>query len=264
MKLDLDEEDSLGISSETPDGISHDLDICVIRLPHISNYTDITPLTLHPAMGIRYADSVRTLGKPNLIILPGTKNTIADLKWLKDNGLYDAILSANKEGTAVLGICGGYQMLGEVVSDPLGVESDEKEECEGLGLLPVKTVLKKEKTKCQSRAKGVGAFEGVDLLGYQIHNGSTQVSGARAFCILDDGKEEGAVCGNVYGTYLHGVFDSGKPVSVLADLLLNAAGKEPVNYKMENAFDHRKGQLDALAFTVRSSLDMDEIRRYVG
>ena len=155
-------------------------------------------------------------------------------------------------------------MLGEVVSDPYGVESDEKEECEGLGLLPVKTVLKKEKTKCQSRAKGVGAFEGVDLLGYQIHNGSTQVSGARAFCILDDGKEEGAVCGNVYGTYLHGVFDSGKPVSVLADILLNAAGKEPVNYKMENAFDHRKGQLDALSFTVRSCLDMDEIRRYVG
>lgn len=121
MELDLDEEDSLSFRLGAQGGKAP-LDVAVIRLPRISNFTDFDPLQRHPAVGLRYVDRAEELGRPDLVILPGTKSTLADLRWLRQCGLEAAILKLASRGTPVMGICGGYQMLGRKLSDPLGVE----------------------------------------------------------------------------------------------------------------------------------------------
>ena len=143
MNLDLDEEDSLS-SRLGAQGGKAPLDVAVIRLPRISNFTDFDPLQRHPAVGLRYVDRAEELGRPDLVILPGTKSTLADLRWLRQCGLEAAILKLASRGTPVMGICGGYQMLGRKLSDPLGVEGGGS--MDGMGLLDTTTVFSSEKT----------------------------------------------------------------------------------------------------------------------
>ena len=259
MKIDIDDEDSLAPRLEKTETAGRPLDIAVIRLPHVSNFTDFSPLEEHPAVGVRYVNRVEQLGRPDLIILPGTKNTMGDLRWLREMGLAEEILVLHGSGTAILGVCGGYQMLGRSLSDPENAESGGT--AEGLGLVPCETVFTGKKTRTRRQAVcDAGPFAGARLEGYEIHMGRTR-SAAAPFCIMEDGTEDGAVAENVFGTYLHGLFDSGELVERVAGWLAERKGIRIPEQKTENRAAYRNRQYDLLADTVRSSLDMKTIEQ---
>ena len=154
------------------------LDIAILRLPHVSNFTDFIPLEQHPLLGVRYVQRTRQLGAPDLVILPGTKNTMDDLRWLRESGLEAAVLRLSAAGTPVLGVCGGYQMLGEQLCDPAGEESGTPCTLRGLALLPTDTVFNAEKQLRQTHATAEAIpFAGAKLTGYEIHAGRTTVQG---------------------------------------------------------------------------------------
>lgn len=259
IKVDIDDEDSLSprLGRERADRL---LDIAVIRLPHISNFTDFAPLEQHPDMGVRYVDKAENLGRPDLLILPGTKNTISDLNWLREQGMEPAIKALAEMETPILGICGGYQMLGQSLSDPEGIECAGT--VEGLRLLPCKTVFSARKER--SRRSAVienGPFAGTRLEGYEIHMGRTSIGEAGAFCRLDNDGSDGAVFGNVSGTYLHGLFDTGELVARLAGFLAKRRGLALKPVSIEPRAAYRQRQYDLLAEAVRTSLDMERIYR---
>ena len=259
MKIDIDDEDSLAPRLEKTETAGRPLDIAVIRLPHVSNFTDFSPLEEHPAVGVRYVNRMEQLGRPDLIILPGTKNTMGDLRWLREMGLAEEILVLHGSGTAILGVCGGYQMLGRSLADPEDAESGGT--AEGLGLLPCETVFTGKKTRTRRQAVcDAGPFAGARLEGYEIHMGRTR-SAAAPFCIMEDGTEDGAVAENVFGTYLHGLFDSGELVERVAGWLAERKGIRIPEQKTENRAAYRNRQYDLLADTVRSSLDMKTIEQ---
>jgi adenosylcobyric acid synthase len=213
------------------------VDVAVLRLPHIANFDDFAPLEAEPGVGLRYVDDADDLGWPDVVILPGTKTTIADLEWLRRTRLAERVVGLAAAGAAVVGICGGYQMLGRRLVDPDGVESPERPDVPGLGLLPVETVFRAEKTIRQVQGQVVlaegplGAARGTAVTAYEIHMGQTvPCAGVRvgtgdpggrgdpgdpgqdvwpAF-LLDGGRADGTAVsgGRVFGTYLHGVMDN--------------------------------------------------------
>ena len=261
VRTEIDDEDSLAPSLGRTEA-HKPLDAAVIRLPRISNFTDFSPLEQHPLLGVRYVSGPQTLGRPDVVILPGTKSTLDDLVWLRENGLEAAILKLAAAGVPVMGICGGYQMLGRTLSDPEGTEGGVPGAVvRGLGLLPVDTVFCAQKTRTRVEAQALaGPFAGARLEGYEIHMGKTWVDG-EPFCRLEDGRAEGCAAGNVYGTYLHGLFDTGEATARLADLLcktkgIDPAGAAPLSHR---AFQER--EFDRLAKAVRAALDMDAIYR---
>ena len=253
MELDLDEEDSLSQHfSARREG--KPLDVAVIRLPRISNFTDFAPLERHPAVGLRYVDRVQALVRPDLVILPGTKSTLADLSWLRRRGLDRAVLALAAAGTPVAGICGGYQMLGQRVDDPEGAEGGGSQE--GLGLLPVATRFSREKTRTRRRAAFpacTGLFaplEGCPLEGYEIHMGDSGPEGL--FSVRE----------NVLGTYLHGFFDTPELRDRLVSLLLARRGLTWTGETGdEDGQAYREEQYDKLAAALRASLDLEAVYR---
>lgn len=265
-KLDIDDEDSL---SERMGGDKAPalVGIAVIRLPRISNFTDFNALQRMPGVSLRYVSSGQKLGQPDLIIIPGSKNTMEDLLWMRQNGLEVLIKKHAAKGGAVIGICGGYQMMGETLSDPLGMESSGT--MEGIGLLPVETVFQSEKTTVQVEGQFQtinGIFDNltdIPFAGYEIHMGeSTLKNGAahvtkitRSGAVLFDGAQRG----NCFGTYIHGIFDKEVVSKAVVAALLHKKG-----YSSEDivAFDNEKykqQQYDLLADSVRQSLDMQTI-----
>ena len=259
LNVRIDDEDSLAPCLEQREA-RRPLDVAVIRLPHIANFTDFSPLERQTMLGLRYADRAGELGTPDLVILPGTKSTIDDLLWMRRNGLETAILRLAAGGTPVLGICGGYQMLGELITDADGVEGSVPA-LRGMGLLPCSTVFAPEKTLTRVRATAIGGpLDGVALEGYEIHMGATEVRG-EPFCRLDDGRTEGCRKGNVFGTYLHGLFDSGEAADRLTDWLCERKGIRRENAAAEPRQAYRGRQYDLLAAGVREALDMDAIYR---
>ena len=257
-RVDIDDEDSMSLRL-TRDTHRRPVDIGVIRLPHISNFTDFSPLEEHPALGVRYVSRSQALGDPDLIILPGTKSTMADLKWLRETGLASLIQRKAQAGVPVLGVCGGYQMLGKRISDPQGVEL--LGDIEGLGLLPVSTLFTPEKTRTRVAATvQAPAFSGAALDCYELHMGITQGE-APPFARLSNGKEEGAAQGLVFGTYLHGLFDSGALTERLAQWLLRRKGLEAPDRAIEPRDSYRQRQYDILADAVRKSLDIGALYR---
>ncbi len=231
MHLDLDEEDSL---SEQLNVRSHNkvLDVAVVRLPRISNYTDFAPLAAHDLVGVRYVSRPSELGDPDLLVLPGTKSTLRDLQWLRDTGLADAFCNAASHGTPTLGICGGYQMLGLSIADPCSTEGGGT--MDGLGLLPVRTTFEKSKHTVRSYGKvqdiggPLAQMEGATVSGYEIHMGTTtRESGTALLTIRSNNgqvREDGCALGNVYGCYLHGLFDEPEAGQALVEALLHAKG----------------------------------------
>ena len=154
LQVDLDEEDSLAelLSAKEGSRPGAELEVVVIRLPHLSNFTDFQTFLRFREVNLRYVREPSDLGKPDLIFLPGTKNTMQDLEWLRESGMEEAVLRANHSGSLLFGICGGYQMLGEVLEDPDGIEAGEGKKggsARGLGLLPMKTVFQKTKVRTQ-------------------------------------------------------------------------------------------------------------------
>ena len=260
--VEIDDEDSLSDRLAARSSRKM-LDAAVIRLPRISNFTDLSPLEHHPLVGVRYVSDPGRLGDPDLVIIPGTKSTLSDLRWLKDTGLAGLIRKLAEQGCPVLGICGGYQMLGRKVSDPGGTEGGG--ESEGLGLLPCSTVFTPEKARTRTRARITqGPFKGASLEGYEIHMGSTEREGGHAFALLEDGREDGTVCGNVFGTYLHGLFDTGELAEAAAQWLMERKGLKAEKSQAVSHRAYQEEQFERLSDRVSEALDMEAIRKIMG
>lgn len=266
LDVDVDDEDSLShrLSGGGKVGL---VDIAVVRLPRLSNFTDFNPLERMEEVTLRYVRNPRELGHPDLVLLPGTKNTMDDLRWLRESGMEAAVLKHASAGGAVIGICGGYQMLGNTVSDPDGVEGGGS--LRGLGLLPADTVFQGEKT----RTRVTGAFRapeglfrslaGVAFEGYEIHMGRTE-SGAAPLAEFTtqtgERRSDGLSAGNVWGCYVHGIFDKAEAAAALVNALLEAKGLEPGAASVDwQAYAQQ--QYDKLAAGLRASLDMKRIYR---
>ena len=268
LDVDIDDEDSLSSKLTGGERVGR-LDIAVIRLPRLSNFTDFNPLERMEGVGVRYVSNPGELGRPDLIILPGTKSTMDDLKWMRQNGLEALVLKHAARGGAVVGICGGYQMLGRVLSDPDGVESGGA--MAGMGLLPTETVFLGEKTRTRVSGtfrRGQGLFAGLDGVpfhGYEIHMGETTYLEetaplSRLTCLDGAEKADGAARGNVWGSYVHGIFDSGAFAQELVNALLSAKGLSPDAAAVDWE-TYQEEQYDKLAAGVRASLDMDRVYR---
>lgn len=268
LDVDIDDEDSLSSKLTGGDKVGR-LDIAVIRLPRLSNFTDFNPLERMEGVTVRYVSNPGELGHPDLIILPGTKSTMDDLKWMRQNGLEALVLKHAARGGAVVGICGGYQMLGRVLSDPDGVESGGT--MAGMGLLPTETVFLGEKTRTRvsgtfRRVEGIFAsLSGVPFHGYEIHMGETtylEDAGplSRLTCLDGTEKPDGAARGNVWGSYVHGIFDAGTFAQELVNALLTAKGLSPDAAAVDWE-TYQEEQYDKLAAGVRASLDMDRVYR---
>ena len=263
LHLDLDDEDSLSprLTRTRAEAL---IDIAVIRLPRISNFTDFNALDRFENVSVRYVNSSGELGRPDLILLPGTKNTMGDLLWLRQNGLEALIQKANASGTPVIGVCGGYQMLGEYIADPFNTEHGG--ELRGMGLLPVRTVFAQGKTRTRKDGT-VGRLEGffsplsgASFSGYEIHMGKTELTGGGAFSALSpDGSPDGAVRGTVLGSYVHGLFDSGDLAEKLVGLLLGRRGLSGAVSGGGDFAAYKERQYDLLADALRASLDMKMI-----
>ena len=261
MELALEDEDSL---TERFDRKKEGLiDIAVIHYPRISNFTDFNVFEQLPEVTVRYVTSISELHHPDLIFLPGSKNTMGDLKWMRQNGLEAAVKKLAEE-IPVFGICGGYQMLGETIADPDGVE--EGGSMRGMELLPVKTVLQKEKRRCQTEgsvgqiAGPLQEMSGKAFRGYEIHMGKTlskeETGGALSENqpVIRTGANP-----NVYGSYVHGLFDQAQIAGEVVQALARKKGVSMQDGQMEDYQSFKEKQYDKLADTLRLYLNMEEI-----
>lgn len=276
LQIDIEDEDSLterlkrSVSDETAL-----LEIVVIRTPRISNFTDFFPFENIKGAALRYVRKASDLGNPDMIILPGTKNTMEDLRWIRQNGLEASILKAAAGGTAIWGICGGYQMLGKIIRDPEGVEgSGQAAQMKGMGLLPAETVFTGVKTR--TRVTGVfrhieglfGTLSGMEFEGYEIHMGETtgelhHISRIHD-SVTDRASFDGMCLGNVCGTYVHGIFDR---EGILRAILKALAEKKGILPEMLGSVDlkqYKEEQYDLLADALRKHLDMEMIYNAIG
>ena len=272
LHVDIEDEDSLSERLTLPTEVQA-VDIAVVRIPRMSNYTDFNVFELIPGVSLRYVQSVAELKNPDMIIIPGTKNTIGDLKWLRQNGLEAEILKRAHAGTVIFGVCGGYQMLGKNLSDPYGVE--EGGDTAGLGLLAVETVFVEKKRTIQvnghfSEVQGIfSALSGHAFYGYEIHSGVTNFDPALALTqmkpihevgeISPEGSQNISDTMNVYGTYVHGVFDGEGIAKAVVEALLAKKGLKFDDIKTINFNDYKKQQYDILADSVRKNLDLPKI-----
>ncbi|MDE6627099.1 MAG: cobyric acid synthase [Lachnospiraceae bacterium] len=297
-KLELDEEDSLADSLNRHSG-DKVIDVAVIRFPKISNFTDFQALSMEDSLSVRYVENPSRLGEPDVVILPGTKNTIQDLIWFRESGLETAVSRlASGDRAIVVGICGGYQMLGTSIADTCGVEGGGT--IRGMGLLPVKTYFEPEKTR--TRAAGrlprlTGCFEelsGKKLTGYEIHMGRTYVdqSAGNGGCTEGMFKLEEEACdnslseenhikdrnsqhqdmelcdgcfgGNVMGSYLHGIFDADEFRKAFVRLLRKRKGLFEKQGEQMTFQQYKQTQYDKLADMLRRNVDMKRIYEIMG
>ena len=294
LDVALEDEDSLSTALEQRQA-EGGIDIAVIRLPRISNFTDFTALATEPGVSVRYVSSVRELGEPDVLILPGTKSTIRDLDWLRSTGLEAKILQKQARGTLILGICGGFQMLGTEVIDIEGVEGPVGARARGLGLLPLRTEFEAEKTRTQTSLVLEGltgefaALNGQCVDGYEIHMGRTMPDrhptdvvprgnapdDSTLWCdeaMVPAGPASGAVttshpadsclyaqAGNVFGTYLHGFFDRDGLRNAFVERLCRRKGIDPGDREVVNYEAFKEAQFAKLSAALRASLDMARI-----
>lgn len=271
MQVDIDDEDSL--SDKLSRHKTSDLiDIAVISLPKISNFTDFNSLETIEGVSVRYVRQVSQLKEPDFLIIPGTKSTMEDLKWLRQSGLESFILKLAKNGTLIMGICGGYQMLGEWIYDPYEVEGYG--EIRGIGLLPMTTTFEKEKTRTRVEGEIVpllGEFSelsGAKVEGYEIHMGVSSFLEDIAHAINlkninsslpDERKEDGICKDNVFGTYLHGFFDTDSIREQIKRLLYKRKGLSLENTKSVSYQEYKETQYDKMAQIIREHVDIKEI-----
>ncbi|MDA0676982.1 MAG: cobyric acid synthase [Chloroflexi bacterium] len=272
--LQVQEEDGMSLERERRHASKGQLTAAVIRLPRISNFDDFDPF-VRAGVSVRYAQDPADVSSAHIVLVPGTKHTIADLRWMKSRGLDAAIRDGARRGVTVLGICGGYQMLGEKLDDPYGVDGGEPDHEEGLGLLPVSTAFRRDKVTRRVRFRVIASDGAAGLkknstgVGYEIHTGETVVlrqGNVTPLLELDRGDgvsiPDGGVsaAGNVAGCYVHGLFDS---PGVLEPLLRAVADKNDIEPPEVKPFS-MDAEYDRLAGVVRSSLDMDAVYRMIG
>ena len=277
LDIEVEDEDSLTERFDRKQEIGQ-IDLAVIRLPRISNFTDFNPFEGMEGVSLRYVSHVSQLKNPDVIFLPGTKNTMGDLAWLRQSGMEAAVLKKAAEGTIIFGICGGYQMLGETLSDPYKVENGGT--MKGMGLLPIDTVFEGEKTR--TRVSGnfrdlggdLAGLSGTAVEGYEIHMGTSMLKeGARPLAQIRnharatnensslESKGDGAYKGNVYGTYVHGVFDKD---GAAAGLVQAVGAKKGIDTEHIAGIDYqtfKETQYDILAEQLRKHMDMERIYR---
>lgn len=268
LDIQVEDEDSLTerFDRKQEAGV---IDIAVIRTPRISNFTDFNPFESIPGVSLRYVKHPRDLHSPDMIILPGTKNTMGDLIWMRESGMEAAILKEASRGKLIFGVCGGYQMLGETLSDPHGVENGGS--MKGMGLLPMETVFAEKKTRTRvhghfGQLSGVFApLSGAEIEGYEIHMGESilKENAGTATKITDSvsgvKKEEGAFAGNVCGTYIHGVFDKEESAEAIIRVIGEKKGIDVENMTGVDFAAFKEQQYDILAAELRKHLDMKKI-----
>lgn len=245
----LEEEDSQDISSDKID--DRKPTVGVIRLPKISNFSDFAPLKANDNINLLYVEKPAELSMCDVIILPGSKSTVGDMIYLREKGFADVILNSGKP---VIGICGGFQMLGKMISDPDGIEGD-KPQTEGLGLFDMNTVIKGEKRLEHVSYEGADVLSGLTVGGYEMHMGVTEVNGD--YAQLAGEKDVLISSEKAVGTYLHGVFESGK----VTEKLFALAG---LNISAENYIDEKERQLNSLAKMIKENCDIDKILKGAG
>ena len=267
MNIKMDDEDSLSDVFANTESTS-EIDIAVIRLPRISNFTDFNAFEIVLGTKVRYISDAREFGEPDLLILPGTKNTMGDLKWLRENGLESKILKYADAGNPVFGICGGYQMLSKTLKDPLHLE--EGGEIRGLGLFDAETIF--EKDKVRTRVAGTfqnitGIFSGLTgkhLEGYEIHMGITYINNSMSnmsvLSMADNKQKKDGLCkNNIYGSYVHGIFDSEEVIEEIAKSICHKKGLLYHPETRINIKKHKENEYNKLADALRKSLDMKRI-----
>jgi len=259
VNLGLDEEDSVALDSYQS-GRDAEITIVVPRLPRLSNFTDFSPLERESGVRLLYTTRPTDILIADAVILPGTKNTVADLQFLRETGLLDAVRTVATRGLPVAGICGGYQMLGETIYDPHSVENSDGE-VRALGLLPVRTVFKQTKRTARCSAHCQLAFYSGEVVGYEVHMGETTAQGTPAF--TSGSSADGCVRGEVWGTYIHGVFDNDEFRFGFINHLRSRKGlpalANPFRYR-----EFREAELDRLAKHVRKHLDIPRILGIMG
>lgn len=251
----IDEEDSVALVAKDKKSVSDKINIAVVLLKHISNFTDFNVLEHTPGVNVYYTAEAGALVGADMIVIPGTKTTISDLRWLKATGMDEAITGLAADGLPVVGICGGYQMMGRVMDDPEGYEG-ETDCVDGLGLLPVTTVISADK-QTRRIAFEMTTDAGACIVGngYEIHMGRTRLDqDAIALSMLSDGTADGCRNGNCYGTYIHGFLDNSE---VIAWLLPRLSGC------VADYGAYRQRQYDTLAARLRECLDMNMIYRMI-
>ncbi|MFC0228434.1 cobyric acid synthase [Serratia aquatilis] len=278
LNIDLEDEDGVALQNGKYGQVARGdaLEIAVIQLPHIANFTDFNALAVQPDVGLRYVSHPAALAGADLIILPGSKNTLGDLQWLQQSGLAASLQAQHQAGVPIVGICGGYQMLGKQIID--GVESGVAQMA-GLGLLDVETQFAQQKVTtqvaatCQPVLPGILAgCAGQPVAGYEIHMGATRL-GAEAVPFArvterngePDGAFDGAVnrAGNVIGSYIHGLFDSGPFCRALLNDLRLRKGLPPYDGPVFNYADHKQRQFDILAASMREHIDIPRLYRII-
>ncbi len=254
---DIESEDSISDRLEKRN-FTGEIDIAVVRLPRISNFTDFDVFTRYEGVSVRYVRNCREFGRPDMIFIPGTKNTISDMKWLRETGLENAVKKLNSQGVPVFGICGGYQILGRKISDPHGTECGG--EISGMGLLDGETVLTSVKKTSHANGKFcniTGFFDcmsGAGFSGYEIHAGETSMT-----------ENSLTTCGGEYkdsvaGCYVHGIFDDS--AEKLLKKLSEKKGLE-MTFKKDDNKIYRETQFDILANCVRNNIDMELLYKII-
>ena len=255
MEVDIDDEDSLSMK-EKGSKVSGFIDIVVIRTPRISNFTDFNAFEQFEGVGVRYVKSPREIGDPDMIIIPGTKSTMGDLKWLRETGMETRIQKHVSKGKPVFGICGGYQMLGQYLKDEHGVEGGG--EMKGIRLLPHSTEFSESKTRKSQIGKLAnvnGIFKGLSGMeyeGYEIHMGISPGFGN----IINEG--------NVYGTYIHGIFDRSEISTEIINSLMKSKGIEISHKDVIDMDKYKKKQYEILAENLEKAIDVDKLLAVLG
>ena len=271
--IKIEEEDSVTtrFKQKVNKGNIH---IEVVRTPHMSNFTDFNIFETQEDVSLRYVDFGESFGDPDIVIIPGTKSTIDDLMFLRKNGLENQIKELHRRGKLIIGICGGYQMLGKVLKDPYHVEND-LEEVEGIGLLDVETTFEMEKTTTRVKAILDENFHGYlenlsgkEVSGYEIHMGITKRNeNSNNFVTVKQKLEQkvnyqvGSVnkeC-NVFGTYLHGIFDDIDFTRTILNNIRKMKNLEPIESNVKSFKEFKNQQYDKLADYLREHLDMEKI-----
>lgn len=278
VKLNIEDEDSLAERFSTRNSAQEqDVEISVVKLPHISNFTDFNPLDNMPGVKVTYVEKPSDFNNPDMVILPGSKNTIEDLMYLRESGIEGEVLKLHEKGIVIFGICGGYQMLGRELKDPYQTESNLLE-IEGMGFINTKTVFQKEKVTTQVEAvitDDSGILEGLKgtrITGYEIHMGTTEylddcVPYLKVDKILD--RDESKIDGirnkkaNVFGTYIHGIFDNTDFTVGVINNLRKRKGLSEISQEYVEFKKFKDIEYDKLADMIRENLNMEYIYKII-